>query len=153
MQAYKLVRDFNTYHPDVVVGWGHEMCATAFLAATLAKVPHMVFCIRTFNPTYGWTDAAWGRLLGVAHRQMTPHVSALITNSTPLCEDYARWVGVDPARIHVCPNGIELLRLNESEVASRRRAMRAQFGITDDVTVAINVGRFSGEKGSTPSLN
>jgi glycosyltransferase involved in cell wall biosynthesis len=123
------------------------MCATTFVAATFARVPHVAFCIRTFNPAYGWCDAAWGRLLGDAHRHMTPYVSAVITNSTPLRDDHAQWIGIDPSRIDVCANGIELLRLDEAQITEKRRAMRAQLGIADDVQVAINVGRFSAEKG------
>jgi glycosyltransferase involved in cell wall biosynthesis len=147
IQVYKIYRDLVAQPADVAVGWGHEMCATTFLAATFARVPHIVFCIRTFNPAFGWTSAAWGELLRTAHREMSPHVSAILTNSTPLREDHARWVGIDSARIGVCANGIELVRLSEAEIQEKRRAMRRQLGIDEDVKVAINVGRFSAEKG------
>ncbi|MDO8680070.1 MAG: glycosyltransferase [Acidobacteriota bacterium] len=147
IQSYKLYRDFVAYRPDVVVGWGHEMCVTAFVAASVARVPHIVFCIRTFNPAYGWVDQEMGRLLGVAHRGMTPHVSAVITNSTPLREDHSRWLGISPDAIQVCPNGIEPLPLTAAEILERRRMVRQQLDIADDVFVMINVGRFSVEKG------
>lgn len=147
LQAYKLLRDFTAYRPDVVVGWGHEMCVTTFVAASVARVPHIVFCIRTFNPAYGWVDPEIGRLLGIAHRRMTPHVSAVITNSTPLREDHARWLGIGEGAIQVCPNGIEPLPLTPAEVVERRQLVRKQLGIDDDVFVMINVGRFSAEKG------
>jgi glycosyltransferase involved in cell wall biosynthesis len=147
LQAYKLYRDLQVLRPDIVVGWGHEMCVTTFVAASAARVPHIAFCIRTFNPGYGWSDAAWERALSKAHRRMTPDVSAIITNSTPLRDDHARWIGIAPGRISVCANGIELPKLSEAEIESKRRAMREKLGIADDVKVAINVGRFSGEKG------
>lgn len=147
IQAYKLYRDFTAYRPDVVVGWGHEMCASAFLAAAIARVPHIVFCIRTFNPAYGWVDQEMGRLLGVAHRRMTPYVSAVITNSTPLRDDHSRWLGIGPEVIQVCPNGIEPLPLTPAEIQERRRLVRQKLGVADDMFVVINVGRFSAEKG------
>jgi glycosyltransferase involved in cell wall biosynthesis len=147
VQAYKLLRDFKAYRPDVVVGWGHEMCATSFLAAAIARVPHVVFCIRTFNPAYGWADATMGRLLGTAHRVMTPHLAVIITNSTPLRDDHARWIGIDPARIEVCANGIELVSISEGERQAKQAAVRQELNIAADARVAINVGRFSAEKG------
>jgi glycosyltransferase involved in cell wall biosynthesis len=147
IQAYKLYRDFTAYRPDVVVGWGHEMSATTFLAATFARVPRIVFCIRTFNPVYGWVGPEMGSLLKVAHRRMTACVSAVITNSTPLREDHARWLGIGPGRIDVCPNGIDSSPLTPAEILERRRRVRKELGIEDDVFVAINVGRFSKEKG------
>ena len=147
IQAYKLIRDFAAYRPDVVVGWGHEMSVTTFVAAAVTRVPHIVFCIRTFNPAYGWVDAEIGRLLRIAHGRMTPYVTTVMTNSTPLREDHARWLGIDPAGIQVCPNGIEPLLLTPDQIEQRRRQMRQQLGIADDVFVMINVGRFSAEKG------
>ena len=147
IQAYKLYCDFKAYRPDVVVGWGHEMGVTSFVAAAVARVPHIIFCIRTFNPAYGWVDPGIGRLLGIAHRLMTPHVSAVITNSTPLREDHARWLGVSPDRIQVCANGISPVLLSSDEIRTRRRYIREQLGIDDDTFVMTNVGRFSAEKG------
>jgi glycosyltransferase involved in cell wall biosynthesis len=147
VQVYKLFVDFKAAAPDVVVGWGHEMCATTFLAASLARVPHIVFCIRTFNPAFGWTDARTGRLLRVAHRRMTPYVSAVITNSTPLREDHSRWLGISPDKISVSANGIDAPPLTTAEIAELRAHTRAELGIGDGTFVAINVGRFSKEKG------
>jgi glycosyltransferase involved in cell wall biosynthesis len=147
VQVFKLVRDFRSERPAVVVGWGHEICVTTFLAASLARVPHIVFCIRTFNPTYGWAGAAMGRLLLRAHRRMWPYVSQFITNSTGVQADYAAWAGVAAARIAVCPNGVDLSDLSPEAAAHARRQVRAAYGIADSAVVIINVGRFSKEKG------
>lgn len=147
IQAYKIACDLREDRPDVIVGWGHEMCATSFVAAALARTPHIVFCIRTFNPAFGWTDAVMGHRLGEAHRRMTPFVSAVIANSTPLQRDHAAWVGIDPARIDVCANGIAVPQLTEAEIEVKRRALRQQLGIDAAARVVINVGRFSAEKG------
>jgi glycosyltransferase involved in cell wall biosynthesis len=147
VQIYKLVRDFRAIRPDVVVGWGHEMCASTFVAAAIARVPRIVFCIRTFNPTYGWMPEHNGELLLHAHRRMWPHVATIITNSTLLREDHARWLGFAPDRIRVCANGIDVVPLTHAEIAAKRAQVRERLGIRDHVWVISNVGRFSPEKG------
>jgi glycosyltransferase involved in cell wall biosynthesis len=147
VQIYKLVRDFEVVRPAVVVGWGHEICVTTFVAAAIARVPHIVFCIRTFNPLYGWTDEPFGRLLQRAHRRMLPQVSQVIANSTWVQRDYAEWAGIDRARVAVCPNGISVSSLSPSERAEARARVRSEHCIAQDTTVVVNVGRFSREKG------
>jgi glycosyltransferase involved in cell wall biosynthesis len=151
VQIYKLVRDFQAMRPGVVVGWGHEMCVTTFAAAAIARVPHVVFCIRTFNPAYGWADEQFGRLLQQAHRRMLPHVSQVIANSTLLQRDYAEWAGIAPERVAVCPNGIDASALLRGRAAARAR-VRTQYGIAEDAVVIVNVGRFSKEKGQDSLL-
>ena len=146
VQIYKLARDFRALRPDVVVGWGHEMCALAFLAAALERVPHIVFCIRTFNPNFGWTTPAMARLLKVLHGQMQPSLSGIITNSTLLRDDYAAWLGIAPSEIRVCPNGIQTEPAT-ADRTGRRERIRRQFDIRSDALVLCNIGRFSAEKG------
>jgi glycosyltransferase involved in cell wall biosynthesis len=147
VQIYKLVRDFEAERPAVVVGWGHEMSVTAFIAAAIARVPRIVFCVRTVNPTYGWVPQHWGTMLLRAHKNMLPSVSLVAVNSTLLRDDHAQWVGMDPSAIAVCANGIDIQRLSPAEAAAARARIRAELGIADDVAVITNVGRFSGEKG------
>lgn len=148
VQIFKLVRDFRRERPRVVVGWGHEMCATTFAAATIARVPHVVFCIRTVNPNdYTWLPLEYSNLLRRAHRAMSPMVSAIAVNSTLLRDDHAEWASVDPRQVKVCANGIQLPPISADERQRARARVRAQLGIADGTTVIINVGRFSSEKG------
>jgi glycosyltransferase involved in cell wall biosynthesis len=147
IQVFKLIRDIRVVQPEIVVGWGHEISVVTFIAASLAGVRHIVFCIRTFNPSLGWTSPRMGRLLRAAHRRMVPHVSAIITNSTPLRQDYSAWLDVDAKAITVCPNGIDAAPATESEIAEARRVVRERYGIASDAVVLIHVGRFSAEKG------
>lgn len=148
VQVYKLVRDFRAVRPDVVVGWGHETAMLTFVAAAIARVPRVVFCIRTFNPTeYHWTPPFMQRLLYSAHGRMQPLVDAVIVNSTPLQRDYAAWLDIDAARIAVCANGIDVAVRPPAEIAAARARIRGQFGIPADAVVILNVGRFSEEKG------
>ena len=147
VQIYKLVCDFRRHRPEVVVGWGHEMCVTTFIAGAIARVPHIVFCVRTVNPTFGWVVDPFPALLLQAHRNMLPRVSKVVVNSTLLQRDHAAWVGMDPAAIAVCPNGITATRLDPERAAAARAELRAAHGIAADDIVILNVGRFSNEKG------
>ncbi len=145
LQIYKLVRDFETIHPDVVVGWGHEVAMITFIAACIARVPKILFCIRTFNPSYGWTSI--GDILTKAHQHMVPYLDGIIVNSTPLKQDYAKWLHIDPEKIYVCPNGISTTTWTEMEIQQHRQYIRSKLHIPFDALVIINVGRFSAEKG------
>jgi glycosyltransferase involved in cell wall biosynthesis len=147
VQIYKFVRDFNALRPDIVIGWGHEIAMLAYIAGAVARVPHVAFCIRTFNPSYGWCAPEMGAIYYAAHRRMVPSLAGIITNSTVLQDDYAAWLGIDPARISPCPNGIDPHVIDAEERARERRQLRERFAIPDDALLMVNVGRFSAEKG------
>ncbi len=150
VQIYKLVRDFESERPSVVVGWGHENCVITFIAAAIVRVPHIVFCIRTLNPTaYEGLQNSSPRPLLRAHRRMLPFVSKVVTNSMLLQDDYARWVGTDPTSIAVCANGIDWPALALGDIAGTRARVRADHDIADEVVVIANVGRFRKEKGQS----
>ena len=147
VQIYKLACDFRALNADVVVGWGHEMCVTAFIAAAIARVPHIVFCIRTVNPNYGWVDPPFPKLLLRAHRHMLPKVSRTVVNSTLLQGDHAAWVRSSPESIDVCANGISVETLSPEAAAAARAATRAAHSIAPETIVILTLGRFSWEKG------
>ena len=153
VQIHKLASDFAAERPEVVVGWGHEMSVLTFVAAAIARIPHIVFCIRTFNPSYGWADPAFGAALRDAHRRMLPETAAVIVNSTPLRDDFAAWAGIVPDRIAVCPNGVEVESFGPDERASIRAAVRRSYAIPEDAVVITSVARFSAEKGQRSLLD
>lgn len=147
VQACKLARDFEVERPRVVVGWGHEIALTTFVAAALARVPRIVFCIRTVNPSYGWADSEFAALLRDAHRRTSPLVDRVIANSTFLRDDHAAWACIPPAQVMVCANGIAVEDIPPAAQAATRAHVRKRLGIPDDALVITNVGRFSSEKG------
>jgi glycosyltransferase involved in cell wall biosynthesis len=146
VQIYKLVRDFEAIRPAAAVGWGHEMCVTTFIAAAIARVPQIVFCIRTVRPE-DWSGPDYSSMLLRAHRHMSSEASSITVNSTLLQADHADWAGIDPRSITVCPNGIEIAELTPEDAARARAEVRSAHGIPDDAIVIVNVGRFSAEKG------
>lgn len=145
LQIYKLVRDFQAVRPEIVVGWGHEIAMLTFVAASIARVPRIAFCIRTFDPSHGWTTI--GPLLEKAHKRMVPFLDGIVVNSTALQDDYSKWLSIPRRKIDVCPNGIDFNVLDPGGRASSRQRIRGAHGIPDDSLVIVNVGRFSEEKG------
>ena len=145
LQVYKLVRDFKEHRPDIVIGWGHEAAMLSFLAASFARIPGIIFCIRTFNPTFGWTTI--GPLLEKSHNKMIPLLNGIIVNSTQLQKDYSEWMNIPEEKISVCANGIESHPFTSDELRTHREEIRAQFTIPGDAVVIVHVGRFSKEKG------
>jgi glycosyltransferase involved in cell wall biosynthesis len=99
------------------------------------------------NPRYGWVDQEFAKTLLRAHRHQLPDVAAVAVNSTLLQGDHASWVGMDPAAITVCANGIDIAPLDAEAAGAARTRIRAERGIPEDAVVIINVGRFSAEKG------
>jgi glycosyltransferase involved in cell wall biosynthesis len=83
---------------------------------------------------------------------MQPLASGVITNSTLLRDDYARWLDVPAAGIHVCANGVDCPTIDDAHRASDRFRIRARFQIAEDSVVLLNVGRFSPEKGQMMAM-
>lgn len=152
IQIHKLRRDIRQSRPDVVVGWGHEIAMLTFVAAALERVPHIVFCIRTLNPSHGWTTRWMGDLLRKAHRAMFPLLSGVIVNSALVRADYSSWLEVSDAKTKVCPNGIDLPARDLEQWARRRAEVRDAHGIREDTIAISHVGRFSAEKGHATIL-
>lgn len=153
VQIRKLVVDFEDAAPDVVVGWGHEISVQTYVAAALARVPRVVFNIRTMNPTYGWTDARHAARLQATHRRLAPAASQIVANSSVLQQDYAAWAAIDESRIAVCANGIEVPEASAAESGRTRAEVRQRLGIRADAIVICNVGRFSPEKGQRSMID
>lgn len=153
VQIRKLAVDFEAAQPDVVVGWGHEICILALAAAAFARVPKVIFNIRTLNPSFGWTDTQHAALLQAAHRRAAPVASQVIVNSTVLQRDYAEWAAIEQAAIAVCSNGIKVGEADAAEVGRQRATVRSNFGIAPDAIVVCNVGRFSPEKGQRSMID
>jgi glycosyltransferase involved in cell wall biosynthesis len=140
-QVYKLYRDYIAIKPDVVVGWGHEICIYSYLAAILAKVPHVVFCIRTVNPSlYQNKDNSIFKKL---HKIMSLNLTTTIVNSSFIKSDHAKWIDINENKITVCNNGID--KQNDMHVADLN--IRSMLNIAPNNIVVLNIGRFSPEKG------
>lgn len=61
-------------------------------------------------------------------------------------QDEALAFGIEPSRVHLLPNAIDMVRFSPADAADRARR-RAEMGLADDQVVCAYVGRLSREKG------
>lgn len=79
------------------------------------------------------------------HRWTYRTVHRILTNSSRIRDRYVAYGWIDPSRIDVVPNGIELPRTTMDD--ARRRALRSQWGGTaPEDLIAVYAGRLSGTK-------
>ena len=101
-----------------------------------------------YNGSEVWISRNWGnplrfeRLASMAEEVCLRHASLIVCVSAPLkVELIAR--GIDPARIVVCPNGVDAERFApETRDQAALTAIRRGWGITDDAIVITFVGTF-----------
>jgi glycosyltransferase involved in cell wall biosynthesis len=60
-------------------------------------------------------------------------------------EQLCRWFRLDPGRVHVIPNGVDVRRCLDA--ASKRAQARANLNIGDDICLILGVGNFAPVKG------
>jgi glycosyltransferase involved in cell wall biosynthesis len=121
-------------HPGI---WGG-------VAAVLAGVPCVVLSGRNVHPghfPYLRTDymRPWYTWLSAC-----PQVE-LMNNSASGAASYAEWIGIDPTRITVVPNGVNLDHLQPATPA-QRAAIRSELGIPHEAVVVVGAFRLSEEK-------
>jgi glycosyltransferase involved in cell wall biosynthesis len=114
------------------------------LAGLMAGMPRIMLGARSLSlPNFphvhqGWAQFWWGLL--------TDHPQVRLTNNSRRgAEDYAVWLGLDPARIAVIRNGVDPLAFahpgHEQAVALRR-----ELGIDERAPLLLGVFRLAPEK-------
>jgi glycosyltransferase involved in cell wall biosynthesis len=136
------VSQFERLKPAVVHSWLDYSNVTAGLAAVLCGVPRIVLGFRSMAPFHfglyrSYFHPIYRALLGSPGVVMT-------ANSLAGAHDYASWLGIDPARIEVINNAIDLSALSEPS-AEKLAAFRNEFGLGSDPVVG-TVGRLAEEK-------
>jgi UDP-glucose:(heptosyl)LPS alpha-1,3-glucosyltransferase len=111
------------------------------------------------------TQAAFGRLkdhLSLFHRNTlalerklfaSPRLQAAIVNSEMVADDIVRHFGFARERIHLVPNGIDLMRFRPEARAEHRAAVRARFGVSAAKPVALFVGSGFERKGLRAAIH
>lgn len=114
------------------------------VAGYLAGVPKIVISARNVNPTnFDYLNVDWylpwyKAILSIPSVQFT-------ANSHAGRDSYSQWLGIDPSRIQVIPNAIDL----NSFTAARESAskdIRGELGISASAPVMLGVFRLSHEK-------
>lgn len=85
------------------------------------------------------------RLMGAVYRWCFRHVDRVIAIS-PILRDLAIRGGIDPGKIVLVANGVNVGRFHFPEAAQRGR-LRAQFGIDSDSRVILSIGAVEERKG------
>ncbi|MEY3025802.1 MAG: hypothetical protein RLZZ238_699 [Planctomycetota bacterium] len=138
-----LAGEFLARRPDIVHAWLDQTNICAGIAALATGVPRIVLSLRSVNPSHfpmlhvSWMRDGYRALAG------SPRVR-LVANSQAGARDYAEWIGIDPARIAVVPNGIDPAQIVEPspEAVARARSEIAPGG----EPVLLGVLRLSEEK-------
>jgi len=94
--------------------------------------------------------------LSLFHRQVlaaekamyeSPRLKAVVCNSHMVKEEIARHFGLEEARLHVIPNGIDITRFHPGLREEHRLSMRQSLGVSEEETLFLSVGSGFERKG------
>lgn len=137
--------EFWRRRPQIVHAWQDGTSLSAAVAALLAGVPRIVLSARSVRPDN--PRRRLKRFMREAYQAVLGHPSVVLTNNSRAgADDYAAWLGIDPATIEVIYNGIDLERLTQGVDPTRARALRQSLGIARDAPVVGSAFRMSEEK-------
>ena len=140
---FRLVRRLRRIKPDVVHTWLYHADLLGGLAARLAGIPAIGWCIRNSNLDKDQTRLAT-RLVVRLCASLSSRVPAKILS----CSEEARRIhvalGYAAEKMQVVPNGFDLARFKPDDAA--RSAVRAELGIADSTPLVGLIGRFDPQK-------
>jgi glycosyltransferase involved in cell wall biosynthesis/Tfp pilus assembly protein PilF len=139
-----LARQFLSDRPHVVHAWVDRPNVVAGIAALLAGVPRVILSARSEASGGMRVLEPWFR---TAYREMLarPNV-VLVNNSRAGSQSYARWLDIDPARIHTVYNGVDLDGLAARRNPEVTRRNHARLGLPQGASVVGSLFRLSSEK-------
>lgn len=91
------------------------------------------------------SEGALTRLVKWPIRRLYAKTDAIACISRVL-QDEALAYGIEPSRVHLLPNAIDMVRFSPADAGDRARRRR-EIGLRDDQVVCVYVGRLSREKG------
>jgi glycosyltransferase involved in cell wall biosynthesis len=140
----QLAAVFDQLRPKVVFTQLDEPNILAGLAALTVKVPRVVLSFRNYNPThFPYLDSPW---LLPCYRLLARSPQVIFSgNFVGANEDYAQWIGIDPARVAHVPNVIEPERFPPA-TESEAEGVRAQLDMKEGDELVLGVFRLSAEK-------
>ena len=143
--ARELLRSFD---PDIVQADGGAGFGYAFyrepISAPLVLHPHGM---EEFKTEPAKRAAYWP--LRTATRYAARHASRVIAPDASMVEDVREHLGVDPEKIVVVPNAIDLEEIDRRQ----EQAGLGELGIDDDHIVLLSVGRLEDNKGFVDLAN
>jgi glycosyltransferase involved in cell wall biosynthesis len=138
--AADLWRELVLLRPAVVHAWLDWSNIRAGIAAVLAGMPRIVLSGRNLNPSRFFFHEPFMR---AAYRALLSRREVvLLNNSLAGAQDYAAWLGLQPQRIAVVYNGIDLPAADRNAALAERR----RIGVPDEALLIGSMFRFSAEK-------
>lgn len=136
-----LCRQLRRLRPACVWGWMFLANVVAAPAARLAGIPRVVLFVENLSAWKTWPPHRrwWSRL---ADRNAARLADVVVANAVPLVEDFAAWARVDPGKIVVLPNGIDVAAWQARPWQRRHDTL----GIAQNEVVVLTVGRLAKEK-------
>lgn len=139
----RLVRQIRRMKPDVVHTWLYHADLLGGLAARLAGVSVIGWCIRNSNLDKDKTRFSTRAVVGLCARLSTWVPSKILS-----CSEEARQVhvalGYAAEKMQVVPNGFDLARFKPDGDA--RSAVRAELGLAASTTLVGLIARFDPQK-------
>lgn len=139
----RLVRILKRLNPDVVHTWMYHADLLGGLAARLAGVSAVGWCIRNSNLDKDKTKLSTRAVVGLC-----ASISKWIPSRILSCSEQARQVHVDwgyaAEKMLVVPNGFDLDRFKPDR--GSRQKIRTELGITDETPLIGLIGRFDPQK-------
>jgi glycosyltransferase involved in cell wall biosynthesis len=140
---FRLVRLLKRLNPDIVHTWMYHADLLGGLAARLAGVSSIGWCIRNSNLDKDKTKFSTRAVVGLC-----ASISKWVPSRILSCSEKARQVhvacGYAAAKMVVVPNGFELSQF-KPDLDARFR-VRAELGITDQTPLVGLIGRFDPQK-------
>ena len=135
----------SDFRPDVIVA--HSVIPAAYarlaLKLTLSTVPVVTVLHSATNDDYA------GGLLRLTERVLKRNAAAVVTVTETAANNYRLRCG-SPRRLVTIPNGTDLARFSFDENA--RCQLRAEFGVGENVSVVLQVGRLSPAKNQSATV-
>lgn len=140
---FRLVRLLRRLNPDVVHTWMYHADFLGGLAARLAGISAVGWCIRNSNLDKDKTKLSTRVVVG-----MCASISKWVPTRILSCSEKAREIhvvhGYAAEKMVVVPNGFDLTRFKPNSEARRR--IRIELGITGQTPLVGLVGRFDPQK-------
>ena len=139
----RLTKRLSALRPDVVHTWMYHADLLGGIAARLAGVPALAWCIRNSNLDKGKTKGMT-RLVARACGLLSKAVPDLILSCSDVAVDSHVAIGYDRNKMRVIPNGFELQRFKPDPAA--RDGIRTELGLSPDVPLVGLIGRYDPQK-------
>jgi glycosyltransferase involved in cell wall biosynthesis len=143
MGFLRLVSVIKRIKPDVVHTWLYHADLLGGLAARLAGVSAIGWCIRNSN-----LDKDKTKLSTRAVVKLCASLSSWVPSKILSCSEKARQIhvalGYAAEKMRIVPNGFDLARFKQDDDA--RSAVRAELGIDDHTPLVGLIGRFDLQK-------